>query len=295
MRIEAGVGLAVLGRRLAVSGCLLSMLLGGPARAAGRPDVCTCSGFESLAENLGLWSFRRSTGKADRAIARKLPPGTSQLSFRASDGKRLTGYRIACEPEGGPRAKGYLLVAQGDAMLASDPALLDSLKQGLCDGVSEIYLFDYRGTGLSKTGNGHCLGDIVQDYRELIAFVGERNPQAARRAFYGISAGAVLLLNALSAAQYSSLVLDSLPDRLPVDCWTRAFDPVARIPADARSLAVLYSPDDSIVGPDQMQRVLDKARQGQATVIGLKGLPHFHLDDPGQRRQRLAQVSSVLR
>jgi alpha/beta superfamily hydrolase len=281
-----------------LSVALLALLLGAPISisASERRNPCACSLLDHIAERFGLGHFRASTDAPDRDIANKLSPGISQIQFRTSDHLKLTGYRIACDPENRLSKKSYLLVAQGDAMLASDLMLLGSLKRGLCNAFSDIYLFDYRGTGLSDADNNYCLGDVIYDYRELIGFLNGRYSQPAQSSFYGISGGAVILLNALiPSSKYPPLVIDSMPDRLGVRCWDRDFNPVAKMPADGRSIVVLFSVDDKIVKPDQMSKILDKARQSHATVLSLQGLPHFHQDSAAEREYRLGQVLSALR
>ena len=77
------------------------------------------------------------------------------LWFTALDGRELGGYKLrAANP------RGYLLVAQGNAMLADQ---MMGVLTYFRDAGLDVYVYDYRGYGLS-TGKSR-LQAIVSDYR----------------------------------------------------------------------------------------------------------------------------------
>ena len=65
-----------------------------------------------------------------------------QIRFKTRDGIELGGYKLAAA-----NPKGYLLVVQGNAMLA-DQLVADL--QSFRDLGLDVYIFDYRGYGISK-------------------------------------------------------------------------------------------------------------------------------------------------
>lgn len=83
--------------------------------------------------------------------------------------------------------KGYLLIAQGNAILADQ--ILSSFAQFANAGL-DVYIFDYRGYG--RSGGKRWLKAIVSDYREIIESLNSLEYSAHR--FYAMSFGASLFL-----------------------------------------------------------------------------------------------------
>src|ERR687891_679726 len=137
-----------------------------------------------LREPLAFWLFRRAAGTPDaRRVSsiRDIEP----LSFMTGDGRRLGGYKLrAAKPQG------YLLVAPGNAMLADQ--IVGKL-QVFRDLGLDIYVYDYRGYGLSQ-GKSRLVA-LISDYRGLFPWL---NARGYRRHFlYGLSMGGIILLNAV--------------------------------------------------------------------------------------------------
>ncbi|MGH8626651.1 MAG: alpha/beta fold hydrolase, partial [Gammaproteobacteria bacterium] len=149
-----------------------------------------------LREPLAFWSFRLAAGAPDAKRLRSIRD-SEHLSFRTRDGRSLGGYKLrAVKPWG------YLLVAQGNAMLADH---IIGEFQFFRDLGLDVYLYDYRGYGLSD-GKSR-LKALVSDYHEIVRAL---NAQEYRRRFlYGISMGGIVLLDAVGKTrEYDAAVID---------------------------------------------------------------------------------------
>lgn len=94
-----------------------------------------------LREPLAFWQFRWVAGAPDARRIRSIRE-IERLSFTTLDGRELGGYKLrAANP------RGYLLVAQGNAMLADQiMGVLEFFRNSGLD----VYAYDYRGYGLSE-------------------------------------------------------------------------------------------------------------------------------------------------
>lgn len=202
------------------------------------------------------------------------PAHIKQIRATMSDGIVLVGYEIPCNVSG----DGFVLVAQGNAMLASDVKWLARL-QNLCGTQAAVYVFDYRATGLSRPSRNEMLARYIEDYRELYQFLSKR-ASASRRDLYGISAGGVLLLNA-AISDYTSIVIDSTPDILPVHCWDQYFKPSTKLPVDAHKIMFIAGTlDDTKTGE------LLTLAANRGARIEHPTLPHAGDDNDSQAKMR---------
>jgi alpha-beta hydrolase superfamily lysophospholipase len=208
----------------------------------------------SLREPLAFWSFRRMAGTArpDRLSSLR---DIERLSFITRDGRRLGGYKLrAAAPWG------YLLVAQGNAMLvdqiASELQFFRTL--GL-----DLYLYDYRGYGLSE-GKSR-LKALISDYQEIVAALNTQGYR--RRLLYGISMGGIILLDAVGAeGDYDAAVIDSSPSRIsPLGC-PEHYDPVNHLPLDASRIMIIAGARDHVVSPGEMKELIAQAQDRGAQV-----------------------------
>ncbi len=216
----------------------------------------------ALREPLAFWLFRRAAGTPEAARISSIR-AIERLSFLTRDGRRLGGYKLrAASPWG------YLLVAQGNAMLSDQIA---SELQFFRDLGLEVYLYDYRGYGLSE-GKSR-LKALVSDYQELVAAL---NAQGYRRRFlYGISMGGIILLNAVGAkGDYDAAVIDSSPSRIsPLGC-PEHYDPVNHLPANASRIKIIAGLRDHVVRPAEMEELIDQAQSRGAQVLIDPGFAH---------------------
>jgi alpha-beta hydrolase superfamily lysophospholipase len=209
----------------------------------------------ALREPLAFWLFRRAAGAPAAARVSSIRD-LERLSFTTRDGRRLGGYKLrAAAPWG------YLLVAQGNAMLADQIA---SELQFFRESGLDVYLYDYRGYGLSE-GKSR-LKALVSDHQEIVAAL---NTQGYRRRFlYGISIGGIILLNAVGASgDYDAAVIDSSLSRIsPLGC-PEHYDPVNHLPANASRIKIIAGLRDRVVGPAEMQELIKQAQSRGAQVL----------------------------
>jgi pimeloyl-ACP methyl ester carboxylesterase len=223
-------------------------------------------------------AFRRVAGAPDaRRVAhiRDL----ERIAFTTRDGRTLAGYRLR---DASPH--GYLLVAQGNAMLADQ--IMDELQYFRKLDV-DVYVYDYRGYGLSQ-GNSR-LSAIVADYREIAASLNAQPYR--RRLLYGMSMGGVILLNAVGASgDYSALVIDSAPSRIsPFGC-PESYDPVHHLPPDSSRIMIVGGERDRVVRIAQVEELMRVAEGRGARVLRHRDLAHPFRDATRDIHQRRFQA-----
>lgn len=252
--------------------------------AAGPDDTnleqSLCGRFR---EPFAFWSFRRVAGRPDAsrlAGIRDLDP----ISFQTGDGRTLRGYRLRAM-----RPWGYLLVAQGNAMLADQ--IIGEFAP-FRDLNLDVYLYDYRGYGLS---NGKSrLKAIVADYRALVAHL---NAQGyGRRLLYGLSMGGVMLLNAAgSSGDYDAAVIDSSPSRITSFGCPEAYDPVRHLPQDGVRLMIILGDRDTVVPAADVEELASVAQSRGATVLHDAEFAHPFMDASYEtHRRRFRAIADFL-
>jgi hypothetical protein len=232
---------------------------------------------------LAFWSFRLAAGAPDATRVRAIH-GIERLSFTTRDGRRLGGYRLrAIEPWG------YLLVAQGNAMLADQIIGDFQLFQDL--GL-DVYVYDYRGYGLSE-GKSR-LKALISDYRELIHAL---NAEDYRRRFLsGLSMGGIILLDAVGiSGGYDALVIDSSPSRIsPLGC-PEEYDPVNHLPLDCSRIKIVIGLRDRVVVPAEIKELASEAEGRRAEVLRHPEFAHPFQDPSLEvRRGRLKVVADFI-
>jgi pimeloyl-ACP methyl ester carboxylesterase len=270
-----------------IKSALFLFLLLFPGEMCGQDEDANspCGRFERFVEKKALESIY--------AFSREIDPGFRPPSpimrepFVASDGVNIVGYKIPCNNSG----NGFILVAQGNAMRASDMLWLRWL-QGLCGRHAAIYMFDYRGTGLSAGSPTAPLSRFIQDYREIFQTLSARYPRGAERNLYGISGGGVVLVNAVKTG-YSRLVLDSTPDILPVRCWHRHFRPSRQIPTNARRIMIMAGKNDRKVALSRVAPLIEVAEARGAHIMKAD-LPHPDEDSQADTFMRFRYVLDFL-
>jgi hypothetical protein len=256
------------------------VVCGMPAPApamAGDPDP-EASVCGALREPLAFWAFRQGAGSAQAGRVAGIED-IERIAFTTRDGRRLGGYRLRV-----PAASGYLLVAQGNATLVDQIA--GKLQTFRRLGV-DIYLYDYRGYGLSE-GKSR-LRAIVEDYREIAANLNAQPYR--RRLLYGMSMGGVILLNAVAASgDYTALVVDSSPSRISRYGCPKIYDPVRQLPPDSSRILVIGGERDRVVPIAQMEDLLRIAQSRGAQVLRDPHLAHPFMDANADLHQRRFQT-----
>jgi alpha/beta superfamily hydrolase len=255
---------------------------GVTAAAAQEVDVesAVCG---SIREPFMFWLWRSTAGHPNPKRVTHLED-VEQIHFKTRDDTELGGYKLSATSP-----KGYLLVAQGNAMLA-DQLVADL--QAFRDLGLDVYIFDYRGYGISK-GKSR-LAAIVADYVEIVSHLNTLG--YAERLLYGISMGGVVLLNSSGRSQaYTRLVVDSSPSRISDLGCPERYDPVAHLPEDSSRIMIISGGRDQVVAPWQMDELVRVAGSRRGRVVRDNEFAHPYQDSnqaTHQRRQN--QVAKFL-
>lgn len=237
----------------------------------------------SIREPFMFWMWRRLAGSPS---PQRLAPlsDVEPIRFQTRDGAELGGYRLSAKA-----ARGYLLVAQGNATLADQlaGALAPFRDSGL-----DVYVFDYRGYGISQ-GKSR-LGAITGDYVEIGSHLNGLG--YGTRLLYGISMGGVILLNAAGRGlEYDRMVVDSSPARISDMGCPENYDPVEHLPQDGSRLMIISGARDTVVTPAQMAELLRVGAARGARIIKDPQFAHPHQDSPQTQQRRQDQISAFLR
>jgi hypothetical protein len=237
----------------------------------------------SLREPFMFWLWRLLAGSPSQQRLAHIE-NVERLRFMTRDGVELGGYKLTAR-----NAKGYLLVAQGNAMLADH---LAADLQFFRDLGVDVYLFDYCGYGLSR-GKSRLVA-IVDDYEEIVAYL--NNKEYTQQLLYGISMGGVILLNAIGHSQaYTRLVVDSSPSRISDLGCPERYDPVRHLPEDSSRIMIIAGDRDRVVTPRQMGELLTVARTRGARVLQDREFAHPYQDAAAEtHRRRLGEVAAFL-
>jgi len=252
---------------LAVS---LSMMSVAPnAIGAGEKlEQSVCGWFrEPLA--FALWS--RAAGRPAASIPRRIGPASIEaITHRTADGRLLRGFRL--RPADSAPRKGFVLVAQGNAMLADQ--LLDEIAPFSADG-HEAYIFDYRGYGASE--GRPRLKAIVADYVQIAAAL-EKSP-GGPASYYGISFGGIVLANvAGTGTKPSRLVIDSSPGRVSSFGCPKRYDPVENLPESTSGVLLVRGELDGVVPPAATRELADVLQSRGGRVVTGRDFAHPFMD-----------------
>jgi len=242
-------------------------------------EQSTC-GFK---EPFVFWLWSRAAGEADAARVHA-HANVEDVSIATRDDRTLRGYKLASTRPAAQR--GYLLVVQGNAMLA-DQIIMDF--QGFANMGYDVFVFDYRGYGRSE--GRRRLRAMLSDYREIIADLDARGYPL--RAFYGLSFGGILLLDALRDDHgEKSLIIDSSPSRLSDHGCPPEHDPVSNFPSGGTNALVIVGQRDDVVSPSMSRALVERAQQAGAEVVNEPGFGHPFVD--GQTRRRFEIIRAFL-
>lgn len=195
-------------------------------------------------------SWSKIAGTMPETKLLQLVPNSQIVTVTAADSRTLRGLRMR-EGEG---AKDALLVIQGNAWstksIVSIAPLFPTKKL-------DIFVFDFRGYGLSKPGNA-TMSAIISDYRDIgvwLQLQGYRNLYV-----YAYSFGGVIALNSFSTTStFRRIVLDSVPARpsqMNFHC-TVSYDPVDKVPQPCSSIAFMHGTSDWVVPRRYTQPLID--------------------------------------
>jgi alpha/beta superfamily hydrolase len=237
----------------------------------------------AIREPLAFWTWRRTAGAPDPGRVAGVK-GVERIQFKTRDARLLGGYRIAADS-----ARGYLLIAQGNAMLADQ--LVADMEAFRNLGV-DVYLYDYRGYGMSQ-GKSR-LAAIVADYAEITAHLNTFG--YSKRLLYGISMGGVILLDAVgNSPSYTRLVVDSSPGRISNLGCPERYDPITHLPEDSSRILIISGARDTVVPPSQMAGLIRAAHARGAKIMQDEEFAHPFQDaaEPIHRR-RMNEIATFL-
>ncbi len=212
-------------------------------------------------------------------------PGVERVSFITKDGRRLGGYKLRAHADEGRQPRGYLLIAQGNAMLADQVA--GEFRFFQADGF-DVYVYDYRGYGISE-GRSRFFA-IRTDYIEIIEQLNRAGYSS--RFLYGMSLGGVFMLNAIGAeVDHDAALIDSPPSRISAYGCPPQYDPVANLPEAGARLGFIFGHRDTVVPPGAWRELSEAARERGAVVLEREEFAHPLMDrDLSARRARFELV-----
>ena len=242
-----------------------------------------------LKEPLLFWLWSRQAGEPDASRVRNMA-NAEQITFLTEDGRQLHGYRLGAEDKNkqhsSSKPKGYLLVMQGNAMLADQ--ILGEFRT-YADAGYDVYIYDYRGYGYSE--GKRRLKAIVHDYHKILSSLNATGYD--ERLVYAMSLGGIILLDALTPEiQLDRVVIDSSPSRLSDYGCPQRYDPINHLPEMCSNFMFITGQRDRIVNPAMSGAMLEQARQRGAHVIFESQFSHPFMDSDWtihQQRMRLIQ------
>ena len=258
---------------------LMLLTVHGTACYAAQQSSSLEQSICGLKEPFVFWLWSSAAGEASAAGLAHVA-NIEDVAITSSDGRILRGYKLkASHAQAGKELpRGYLLVVQGNAMLADQ--IITHFDPFARSGY-DVYIFDYRGYGRSE--GKRRLKAILNDYRQIIQQLGTQPYQ--RRAFYGMSFGGVVLLDALRQQTGEiTVVIDSTPSRLSDYGCPATHDPVNNLPQDAGNLLLIAGTRDQIVKPEAARELLELAEGRGATVLRDPAWGHPFMDSHTLRR-----------
>ena len=243
-------------------------------------------------EPLMFWLWSQMAGQPDSDRLAGLEP-VEAIRHTTRDGRVLRGYRMGARfpyrtaPRRAPR--GYLLVIQGNAMLAD--RILGEFRS-YAEAGYDVYIYDFRGYGRSE--GRRRLRAIVSDYREILARLdAARYP---RRLVYAMSLGGIIFLDGYSPdLAPQRVVIDSAPSRLSGYGCPPEYDAVNHLPADCRNFLFIIGEQDTVVPLSMSGEMLSRAEQCGARVVRDAEFAHPLMDpDPAVHRRRMQLIGQFL-
>jgi hypothetical protein len=243
------------------------------------PEQTVCG----LKEPLIFWLWSSQAGRPDQKRLRGLR-NVQDIFLTTRDGRILRGYKLAAEEKTHSiptvKTKGYLLVLQGNAILADQ--ILGEFSRYAAAGY-DVYIYDYRGYGRSE--GKRRLKAMVGDYKEILASLG--SAPYRERLVYAMSFGGILLLDALEPdLKLDRVVIDSSPARLSGYGCPTGYDPVNNLPADCSHYLFIVGLKDHVVSPAMSRELVEKARKKGATIVTEEDFSHPFMDPAWSIHQR---------
>lgn len=230
-------------------------------------------------ERFYFWMWSMNAPSPDPSLVSQFK-NIEPTSFITADNKKLVGYKYNSHNTQGEKtkAKGYLLVALGNAMIAD--RMITSFIQFAQSGL-DVYIYDYRGYGNSE--GKRRLNAIIEDYKEIALSL---NKIYEKKFFYGISLGGVFISNVIgSGIDFDKAIIDSSPSRLSTHGCPLRVDPTENLPKDSSKLFVITGKRDQVLGDDMTQELREIASKKGAKTIHGERFAHPFMDSSQEIHQ----------
>jgi len=276
-----------------ISFFLIILLLPGCAVAQGADNMKLEESVCGMKEPFIFWLWSSMAGS----------PGTKRLvglnnvediAYKTNDGRVLRGYKLTAgksKTAQDNNAKGFLLVLQGNAILA-DQIIADFNRFSQVG--FDVYIYDYRGYGRSE--GKRRLKAMVSDTREIINFLS--NKPYKKRLVYAMSFGGILLLDALETNnKLDKVIIDSSPARLSDYGCPEEYDPISYLPNECGHFMFITGKRDNVVTANMTSEMVKKARQCHAKIIIDEEFSHPFMDANilvHQRRMKIIEQFLLL-
>lgn len=238
-----------------------------------------------LKEPFLFWLWSNAAGRADTTRLGGVA-GVEDIHFITQDGRVLRGYRLHSRTR---QTKGYLLILQGNAILADQ--LIGEFTRYASAGY-DVYMYDYRGYGRSE--GRRRLKAIVSDVRGIITALNNKSYQ--RRLVYAFSFGGIVLLDSVEGQlALDRVVIDSSPSRLSNHGCPPQYDPVSHLPDDCSHFLFISGRRDTVVTPAMTKELLRVAGQRNARIVNDVDFAHPFMELlPTLHQQRMDIIEKFL-
>jgi len=228
-----------------------------------------------------LWNSTAGKPNPDRL---KHNDNIKDISLKTVDGKILRGYKLSSSSK--EDVAGYLLVAQGNAMLADQ--IIDSFSE-VSNAGYDVFIFDYRGYGRSE--GKRRLRAILSDYREIKNYLDTLSYN--NRAFYGMSFGGIILLDALKNDHMDKLVvIDSAPSMISDHGCPADHDPVNTVSFLSGTSLFIFGDQDRVVTRAASMELSERAKDIAQKVLVIDHFGHPFMD--GNASERMNMIREFL-
>jgi alpha/beta superfamily hydrolase len=240
-----------------------------------------------IKEPIYFWLWSTAAGRPNSKRLSGLD-GVIDLSFTTQDGRTLRGYKLRASktfPEQTEPARGFLLVLQGNAILADQ--ILGEYRAYAHLGY-DVHIYDYRGYG--RSDGKRRLKAIVHDMKEILTSLIAQAYE--KRLVYAMSLGGVFLLNALDPdMQLDKIIIDSTPSRLSDYGCPVEYDPIENLPNDCSNILLIRGQRDNVVTPAMSQDLAWEAEYRNAIVINDPEFGHPFMDiNASIHRRRMQDI-----
>lgn len=240
-----------------------------------------------LKEPLLFWLWSNQAGSPDAKHLQGIS-NVIDITFTTTDGRILRGYKLAANTSGREtqtaRPKGYLLVIQGNAILA-DQILMEFYSYA--EAGYDVYIYDYRGYGRSE--GKRRLKAIVNDYKAIIASL--NTGIYKQKLVYAMSLGGIVFLDTLTGElEQNRIIIDSSPSRLSNYGCPTSYDPINHLPLDCSNVMFIVGLRDRVITPGMSQEIIEKAQQCGAHVLTDHEYAHPFMDSSWSVHQNRMNV-----